>query len=537
MRSCTTYSALSSVEAKKRPDYFQRRKVGSIRDNPKLLKIREQFEKASLEDLPQNQSIPKEVASAPNSFSLSRSTIVLDELLKANDKFGSKTETFLKSKWGATQNRRCSEGDIKDRKSFSVVSYENSPCSTPSEYKSFSTSISKVDTLGSTSTDVIEKDVFGDQKYNPQTSSSESGIHTNSSASEEDNASIHLKLVRSPNVNDDANKFFSNPNEKTPPIPRRGISPAVQNSFIHSNLNRSRKSHPPASTVVDKSCVQKAIQMYEGMSSTELKKNKVGKSSLKRDDSTSSRKSFIHRRHSRRNSMRKSKQIGEKEDSSVRSPTKRKDSSPKNDSGVGFAHTDDRTESIYQTLTNTVNISPGLFDPYDRLNRLHDSVNRIHKGQPSNCAACKAIPSSVLQYQKNEASFMQVKCNELAPHHHPPCICFACQHSIFSCCQSSTVPTPDKTTDSNIYYNEDGLYYNLCCLNSPNREGWRQSRRRPVCEQNGRLCIVNCDMEKCSSRCASAKETEEFYENLSDCQSTSTEIPEQKISPKHGSGK
>lgn len=536
MRSCTTYSALSSVEAKKRHDYFQRRKVGSIRDNPKLLKIRQQFEKASLEDSPQNQSIPKEAVSAPNSFSLSRSTIVLDELLKVNAKFDSKTDTFLRSKWGTSQNRRSSEGDVKDRKLFSLVSYENSPCSTPSDYKSFTASSSKVDNLDSPSTDVIQKDSF-DRKYNPQTSSSESGIHTNSSASEEDNSSVHLKISKSPEENDDANKFFCNANEKTPPIPRRGISPAVQNSFIHSNLNRSRKSHPPASKVGDKSSVQKAIQMYEGMSSPELKKNKAGKSLLKRDDSTSSRRSSIHRKHSRRNSMRKSKHFGDKEDSSVRSPTKRKDTSLKDDSGVGFNDTDDRTESIYQTLTNTVNISPGLFDPYDRLNRLHDSVNRIHKGQPSNCAACKAIPSSVLQYRRNEASFMQVKCNELAPHHHPPCICFACQHSIFSCCESSTVPTPDKTDEGNIYYNEDGLYYNLCCLNSPNRESWRQSRRRPVCEQNGRLCIVNCDMEKCSSMCASAKVAEEFYENLSDYQSTATEIPEQKISPKHGSGK
>ncbi|KAG8181465.1 hypothetical protein JTE90_017526 [Oedothorax gibbosus] len=525
MRSGTTYIAVSSVNSKKRPDYFQRKKVGSIRDNPKLLKIRQQFENASLEDLPRTKSTSKEAESAPTSFSLSRnsSTLILDNLLKGNSKFDSKTETFLQRNLGAIQNRRCSEGDIKERKSFSVVSYENSPCSTPSEYKPFTISNTKADNLSSSSKVTIQKDAY-DKNYNSsRTSSSESGIHTNSSASEEDNSPVHLKLLRSPDVNYDANKFFTNANEKTPPIPRRRITPVVANSFIQSNLNRNRKSQPPSPSVSDKTNVQKAIQMYEGMSSTDLKKIIGGKSLLKRDDSTSSRRSFIHRKHSRRNSMRKSKQTGDKEDPSWRSPAKRKDASPKNDDGVGCLNTDDGLERIYQTLTNTVNISPDLFDPYDRLNRLHDVVNMVHKGQSSNCAACKAIPSSVLQYRTNEASFMQVKCNELAPHHHPPCICFACQHSIFSCCISSTAPPIDTNNDANIYYN-------LCYLNSPS---WRQSRRRPVCEQNGRLCIVNCDMEKCSSMCASTKKSGELYEKSSNCKATPKEIPQQKNSTKH----
>ncbi|GIY65079.1 rho guanine nucleotide exchange factor 26 [Caerostris extrusa] len=85
---------------------------------------------------------------------------------------------------------------------------------------------------------------------------------------------------------------------------------------------------------------------------------------------------------------------------------------------------------------------------------------------------------------------------------------------------------PSETEES-----EDSLYYNVCCLDSPNRESWRQSRRRPVCEQNGRLCIVNCDMEKCTSNCNNTEKPSEYYSNLSECHS-SPPLPAKKDSSK-----
>ncbi|KAF8793452.1 uncharacterized protein LOC129968597 [Argiope bruennichi] len=540
--------ALSPVDSKKRPDYFQRRKVGSIRDNPKLLKIRQQFENACQESSSSKlQNNSKVVGgSAPSSVSLLKNgnAFVIDQLLKINSKFSDKSETFLRSQLDATQNRRNSEGDIKDHKPFSVAVYENSPkishkefqstesvCSPSSEATSLSTSLSsfslKSERCLFPRTTRDEKNGFS-KKYSAQNSSSESGVCTNSSASEEDCVSSGCR----PAVDENANKFFRLLNEEAPPIPRRGISPAVQNSFVHSRLSSSNR---PSSSFIgrdssasSKNNVQKAIQIYEGMSSIELKKNKTAKTALRRDDSTSSRRSFLLRRNSRRSSLRKSRHFHEKDDpSSVAYPVKKKETTYKDDSGVVMSDGEDRNQSIYQTLTSTVNILQAEFDPYDRLNRLHDAVNRIHKGQSSNCAACKAIPSSVLRLRTDDSSFMQIKCNELAPHHHPPCICFACQHSIFTCSENSQLPSEDAES-------EDSLYYNVCCLNSPNRESWRQSRRRPVCEQNGRLCIVNCDMEKCSSNCTKPKKPQdEYYTNLSECQSSTRE---RKNTSRHISG-
>ncbi|CAL1296470.1 unnamed protein product [Larinioides sclopetarius] len=538
--------ALSPVDSKKRPDYFQRRKVGSIRDNPKLLKIRQQFENACQESATtKRQSNPKVIGgSAPSSVNLLKNgnAFVIDQLLKIDSKFSDKTETFLRTQLNTTQTRRNSEGDIKDHKPFSVAIYENSPkithkefkssesiCSPSTEATSLSTSLSsfslKSERCSSPRLIREEKDSFS-KKYSAQNSSSESGVCTNSSASEEDCVSSSYRPFRSPVVDESANKFFRFLSEEAPPIPRRGISATVQNSFVHSRLSSSsRKASSSSFTDRDSSVsskksnnsVQKAIQIYEGMSSNDLKRNKTAKSSLRRDDSTSSRRSFLLRRNSRRSSLRKSKHFHEKDEpSSGVSSVKKKETTYKDDSGVVISDGEDRNQSIYQTLSTTVNISHTEFDPYDRLNRLHDAVNRIHKGQSSNCAACKAIPSSVLRLRTDDSSFMQIKCNELAPHHHPPCICFACQHSIFTCSENSQLPSEDTG-------NEDSLYYNVCCLNSPNRESWRQSRRRPVCEQNGRLCIVNCDMEKCSSNCTESKKPDEYYTNLSECQSSTRE--------------
>ena len=111
---------------------------------------------------------------------------------------------------------------------------------------------------------------------------------------------------------------------------------------------------------------------------------------------------------------------------------------------------------------------------------------RVHKGEITSCAACKAIPPTVSEFPEDQNSFLHVKCNEVNPHHHPPCICFSCSHSVFSCSSNTEMSLLE----------DDTLYSNVCCLNSPDHEGWRQSRRRPVCERNGRLCVVNCDMEQ-----------------------------------------
>ncbi|GFS29640.1 rho guanine nucleotide exchange factor 26 [Nephila pilipes] len=536
MPACTTLSSFSPVDSKKKTDYFQRRKVGSIRDNPKLLKIRQQFENACQENV-KCQSTSKNIGgSAPCSFSLSKnsSTFVFDQLLKINTKFSDKTEAFLRNQLDTSQNRRNSEGDIKGNKSFSFAIYENSPRITQNDSKSNecvpSASVSlKSEKCTSFRADNEKRDDFN-KKYEPQISSSESGIHTNSSASEEDSISSHSRSFGRSVVDESANKFFRSFQEDAPPIPRRGISPAVQNSFVHSRLNSNRKNKHvladrESSTSSKKTNkVQNAIQIYEGMSSSDLK-IKTTKTSLRRDDSTG-RRSFILRRNSRRSSLRKSRHLNEKVDPSA-TVFEKKDVSLKDDSGVVLSDGEDRNQSIYQTLSATVNVSHTPFDPYDRLNRLHDAVNRIHKGQSSNCAACKAIPSSVLQLRTDDSSFKQVQCNELGPHHHPPCICFTCQHSIFSCSENSKL-------SSEAEENDDSLYYNVCCLNSPNRESWRQSRRRPVCEQNGRLCIVNCDMEKCPSNCSESKNTEESYAKLAECHSSSRSVP--KDSMKHLSG-
>ncbi|GFQ75467.1 ephexin-1 [Trichonephila clavata] len=539
MPACTALGSFTPVDSKKRTDYFQRRKVGSIRDNPKLLKIRQQFENACQETLKSPSSSKNIGGSAPCSFNLSKnsSTFVFDQLLKINTKFSEKTEAFLRNQLDTSQNRRNSEGDIKGDKSFSFAIYENSPRIIPNDCKSnehiHSASISSTSHKSGKSISFRtdnEKEDFN-KKYEPQISSSESGVHTNSSASEEDSLSSHSRSFSRSVVDESANKFFRSLREDAPPIPRRGISPAVQNSFVHSRLSSSRKNKH---TLADRessanskktTSVQKAIQIYEGMSSSDLK-NKAAKIPLRRDDS-SGRRSFILRRNSRRSSLRKSRHLNEKIDQSSPSLGKKNDNSFKDDSGVVLSDGEDRNQSIYQTLSTTVSVSHSAFDPYDRLNRLHDAVNRIHKGQSSNCAACKAIPSSVLQLRTDDSAFKQVKCTELGPHHHPPCICFACQHSVFSCSENSKL-------SSEAEENGENLYYNVCCLNSPNRESWRQSRRRPICEQNGRLCIVNCDMEKCPSNCSGSKNNKESYAKLSECHTSSRLL--QKDLMKHLSG-
>ncbi|GIY65075.1 rho guanine nucleotide exchange factor 26 [Caerostris extrusa] len=123
MPMCTLFS-----DPKKRSDPFQRRKVGSIRDNPKLLKIRQQFENACQDSTkPANNNTGVTGGSAPSSVNLSANNkFVLNQLIKISSRFSDKTESFLQSQVDSSKNRRNSEGDLKD-KSFSTASYENSP--------------------------------------------------------------------------------------------------------------------------------------------------------------------------------------------------------------------------------------------------------------------------------------------------------------------------------------------------------------------------------------------------------------------------
>ncbi|KFM75385.1 hypothetical protein X975_07043, partial [Stegodyphus mimosarum] len=554
MPACSTYSP----DLKKSFDYFQRKKVGSIRDNPKLLKIQQQFENAS-QETSKKKNLRKDVKwpdSAPSSFSLSLSkssgTVILDELLKINSKFSTKTEAFLKSQLDNTQNRRHSEGEVEDRHSLTLFT-----CNSSSELAGRKASESKLGVTSLTNEVSVQnnrtsgkrspvgtksfipsksiqkqKNIVSKRDNTSGNSSSESGVHTNSSASEEENITAVSKNSTYQMLKENSVRLADSQKD-APPIPKRGLSPAVQNNFSCLTTSRRNLSKVPqplskevstSQSLIRANSVQKAIQIYEGMSSNDVKKNKMVKNQVnqkvtpRKDIHDNLRRSGIPRRSSRRNSMRKSKCLSDKDIPKTSPVPKTSESKTcREDSGIIVSDTEDKTQSIYQTLSTVVNISQGQYDPYDRLSRIHDVMNRIHKGQSSTCAACKAIPSSVLQYRTDESSFLQVKCNEAAPHHHPPCICFSCQHSIFSCSLKSEASQLD-------HVDEDNLYYNVCCLNSPNRESWRQSRRRPVCEQNGRLCIVNCDMEQHSDTCDLSKSSEKFYEKLSEWHSTPADL-------------
>ncbi|GIY65077.1 hypothetical protein CEXT_213831 [Caerostris extrusa] len=119
----------------------------------------------------------------------------------------------------------------------------------------------------------------------------------NSSSSEEDSGvSSALRCFRSPAVDESANRFFRSLNE-TAPRYHDGEFPLLSRNLLPTLL-------------------------YEGMSSEDLKKCKSSKTSLRRDDSTS-RRSFLHRRNSRRSSLRKPRLSSEKDNPPPASPAKK----------------------------------------------------------------------------------------------------------------------------------------------------------------------------------------------------------------------
>nr|XP_042909467.1 uncharacterized protein LOC107442238 [Parasteatoda tepidariorum] len=407
-------------DSRKRVDHFQRRKVGSIRDNPKLMKIRQQFENASKEE-----DLPK-----ANTFC---------ELLNIDLKL-SRVEGF--------QVRRHSEGEDSlhvNRNSVKASKFFSSPS-------------------------VDEKSLVGVEAL----------TKTLVCESNSDKFCISKGLE----------------NVSPPPLPKRGVSPATQSFLLAPTSSPKRQNLLSKEPSGKETSVQKAIELYEGMSSSSPKKNKSAKNYGSHHKIVKREETFSKRIHKRRSSFRRSKLPSD----CPPAPVSQKEETSDCEEG---------NQNVYQTLST---FPASLDDPYDRLNRIHDVLHQIHEGQTSACAACKAIPSIKLR----DSAILEVKCHEVSPHHHPPCICFSCQHSVFSC---SVLQAKQ----------EDDLYYNLCCLNLPNRESWRQSRRRPVCEQNGRLCVVNCDIEKSAKIDSSQKE----YENLSNCHSMS---PRQKDTAKQMNG-
>lgn len=480
-------------------NYFQRKKVGSIRDNPKLMKIRQRFEDASQTAADTKDTKSSYPDSAPSSFSYSRRTGsgVLEELLKINSSYSNKTDAFLKN-----HLRRHSEGEADNNSSLSVFVSKDSKNSKSS---------SSLLNLGNKDNG-IRDDHFSISKLNKTDVSSVSSTNLNKESptkngtsppktfdSKTDGSILQLSnsllvIPKVPKRIDNKAQIFEH---VAPPIPKRGIGALKKNIASPLSLTSSQNDFPSPSELsrLKTSPVKKTIQMYEGMSSVDTKKPKALKysssqKSAKKDLSSGSfRSSGIYRRSSRRNSMKKSKYRVDAKTEKVDaiSPSKsenveeEEDCSRKEDSGFGSSDADERNQPVYQTLSTVVKDGD---DPYDRLNR-HD-VLRVHKGEITACAACKAIPPTVSQWPADENSFLHIKCHEVSPHHHPPCICFSCSHSVFSCSSNPERSPPE----------EDTLYSNVCCLNSPDHEGWRQSRRRPVCERNGRLCVVNCDIEQ-----------------------------------------
>lgn len=495
-----TRTMSDAVSPNKNFNYFQRKKVGSIRDNPKLMKIRQRFEDASQTDAETKNSKSSHPDSAPSSFSYSKrsGSVVLEELLKIHSSYSNKTDASLKNQLGL---RRHSEGEADNNCSLSVfVSKDNKN----------SKSSSSLLTLDNKDNG-IKDDHFSISKLNKTVVLPISGKNLNKESPTKNGISppktldsktdgSNLQLSASPFVIPKVPKRIDNKAQifehVAPPIPKRGIGALKKNIASPLSLTSSQNDFPSPSELsrIKTSPVKKTIQMYEGMSSVDTKKPKALKysssqKSAKKDLSSGSfRSSGIYRRSSRRNSMKKSKyRVDAKAEKADAVPplksenVEEEDCGRKEDSGFGSSDADERNQPVYQTLSTVVKDGD---DPYDRLNR-HD-VLRVHKGEITSCAACKTIPPTVSQWPEDENSFLHIKCHEVSPHHHPPCICFSCSHSVFSCSSNSETSPPE----------EDTLYSNVCCLNSPDHEGWRQSRRRPVCERNGRLCVVNCDIEQ-----------------------------------------
>lgn len=509
--------------AKKDFDYFQRKKVGSIRDNPKLLKIRQRFENASENAAGFTDPKSPHPTSAPCSISFSRATGsgVLEELIKNNSVYSEKTEAFLKSQFGL---RRHSESEAGSQ---SVLSVFNSK-----ETKNGKSSPSLSNLVGNSKQNGSSC-ISLTSKSDSRSSLFEKRADQRKPATNKENLvlkSLELKSCKSlledlhpatpkaSNSVENKVQIFENADVSAPPIPKRGISPAVKKNMVSPLSLSSSQNEIPSSAEgsrLKSSPVKKTIQMYEGMCTgdkrTKSKHNSASKSTKKDLSSGSFRSSGVTRRSSRKNSMRKSRCVAADAKSerinnaSVRARENAEESCSKEDSGIGSSDAEDRTQAIYQTLTS---VERDHDDPYDRLNRVHDVVARVHKGQISSCAACKTLPRTISQWpDADESSFLRVKCHEVTPHHHPPCICFSCSHSVFSCSLDDVELFPLA---------EDALYSNVCCLNSPDREGWRQSRRRPVCERNGRLCVVNCDMEQ--------RRMEACYDQLYQCNSSSPKM-------------
>lgn len=482
--------------------------MGSIRDNPKLLKIRQRFENAC-QDTSQSKGTKFPFSdSAPSSITFPRGagSGVLEELLKNNSTFSDKTDIFLKSQLGA---RRHSEGEADSRSSLSVfVSKQEQPKQWNfssllhlendkklGEKSSSRISLSKAETDSSNSTKKSEE-------KNRVVESNESTLKMRDCTVNQIFNDVPVcTVLKSSHKIENKVQIFENVDVSAPPIPKRGISPAVKKNMVSAlSLNPSQNVHPLtehySSSRMKSSPVKKTIQMYEGMCSGDMKKVRSSKSvsssqKLSKKDHTNSSKTVgLSRRSSRRNSLRKSKcfsdtKVERSEKISIAEKRNIEESSSKEDSGLGSSDAEDKIQAVYQTLSTVVRDND---DPYDRLNRVHDFVARVHKGQISSCAACRTLPPSISVWPAEEGnSILRIKCHEVSPHHHPPCICFSCSHSVFSCSMDDVEV---------ISQEDDSLYSNVCCLNLPDREGWRQSRRRPVCERNGRLCVVNCDIEQ-----------------------------------------
>lgn len=555
-----------ATSAHKTFDSFQRGKVGSIRDNPKLSKIRQRFESACLENpsYDVSTSSPKKVISpsfsAPCSLNFifpttkdnrtvlrnvkeaPSSTSDTDELRRHSEgEVGTKVFNYPLRR---THNRVNSLGECKlssrhDSGTFSIATEDSECCSSDEinnsvrEESNKSVGVLKYEGRSVKSPTIKEgkcsKFVCEKSSYSSPVNSTQYEVWKSRDPNTQTNSRSYSRVGKEAQKSDRvpaSEKSFkgSNPSIEKPPLSPTGKAPNI---------------------AVKKNSVRNAVRLYEEMS---CKKGDATRSETPAGQSVSSAKrtvpvknsgdclpkrSCIVRRPSRRNSVRKPKSAVARNDSkkSSSSPIRKKVTEATDakhiteDSGLGLSDTDDQnrsnsTQGIYQTLCG-INHARN-FDPYDRLNRIHDMVSRIHKGQLAACAACKAIPiSNTLRYVPVAGtSLLRVRCNEVLPHHHPPCVCFSCQHSIFSCSQARVDDEDDgEPPESSLEYlsisdSSQNLYYNACCLeDTPSPETWRLARRKPVCERNGRVCVVNCGMDQ------SAMVSDDFYEKLSEWQS------------------